>query len=250
VTLLVLEGVRKRFRRGLQELTALADVSLELFDGDLFGVLGGARSGKTTLLRVAAGIEPPDAGHVRFLGQDLASMSRRQRQAMLRSDLGCVWRADRSLRRLPVGDHVALPLIADGRPRLQAVARAHELLRSVSAEDCMEALLSELSTSELVRVSIAQALVREPRLILADQPTDTLNMIERDEILAILRSAAAESRVGVLLTSGDATGLLRTNRLASLDEGRLLLPSSGSAEPPNAELLDLDDARRRARERP
>jgi putative ABC transport system ATP-binding protein len=245
VALLVLDGVRKRFHRGIRELTALADVSLELFDGDLFGVLGGARSGKTTLLRVAAGIERPDAGSVRFLGRDLESMSRRERQAMLRSDLGCVWRTDRSLRRLPVGDHVALPLIADGRPRLKALARAHELLRRVSAEDCMEALLSELSTSELVRVSIAQALIREPRLILADQPTDTLNMVERDEILAILRVAAVESRVGVLLTSGDASGLLRTNRLASLDEGRLLIPRSDRGE-----LVDLREARRRGRRRP
>ncbi len=202
------------------------------------------RSGKTTLLRVAAGIERPDEGSVRFLGHDLASMSRRGRQAMLRSDLGCVWRVDRSLRRLPVADHIALPLIAGGSPRLKALARAHELLQRVAAEDCLDALLSELSTSELVRVSIAQALIREPRLVLADQPTDTLNMIERDEILAILRTAAAESRIGVLLTSGDASGLIRTNRLASLDEGRLLVPDSDSD---TGELVNLEQMRERSR---
>ena len=91
-----------------------------------------------------------------------------------------------------------------------------------------------------MRVSIAQALIREPRLVLADEPTDTLNMVERDEVLAILRDAAAEARVGVLLTSGDASGLLRTNRLASLDDGRLLVP------PPTrtAEFVDLDQGAR------
>ncbi|HEY6780060.1 MAG TPA: ATP-binding cassette domain-containing protein, partial [Thermoleophilaceae bacterium] len=104
MALLVLECVRKRYLRGIREVAALEDVSLELYDGDVYGVLGGARSGKTTLLRVAAGIERPDAGRVRFLGHDLASMSRRERQAMLRSDLGCVWRTDSSLRRLPVSD--------------------------------------------------------------------------------------------------------------------------------------------------
>ncbi len=242
MALLALERVRKRYLRGIREVAALEDVSLELYDGDVYGVLGGARSGKTTLLRVAAGIERPDAGCVRFLGNDLASMSRRQRQAMLRSDLGCVWRADSPLRRLPVADHVALPLIAGGMPRLKALARAHGQLRGVAAEDCMEALLSELSTSELVRVSIAQALIREPRLVLADQPTDTLNMIERDEILAILRTAAAEARVGVLLTSGDASGLIRTSRLASLDDGRLLVPPSDADE---GELVDLEQRRNR-----
>jgi ABC-type lipoprotein export system ATPase subunit len=242
MALLALDRVRKRYLRGIRELVALEDVSMELYDGDVYGVLGGARSGKTTLLRVAAGIERPDAGSVHFLGNDLASMSRRQRQAMLRSDLGCVWRADSPLRRLPVADHVALPLIAGGTTRLKALGRAHEQLRAVAAEDCSEALLSELSTSELVRVSIAQALIRGPRLVLADQPTDTLNMVERDEILAILRAAAADARVGVLLTSGDASGLLRTSRLASLDDGRLLVPPSDSHE---AELVDLDQRRTR-----
>ncbi len=120
MALLALDRVRKRYLRGIREVAALEDVSMELYDGDVYGVLGGARSGKTTLLRVAAGIERPDAGSVRFLGNDLASMSRRQRQAMLRSDLGCVWRADSPLRRLPVADHVALPLIAGGTPRLKA----------------------------------------------------------------------------------------------------------------------------------
>jgi putative ABC transport system ATP-binding protein len=240
--LLALDRVHKSFRRGVRGVVALDDVSLELFGGDVYGVLGGARSGKTTLLRIAAGIESPDHGTVRFLDRELTSMSRRERQAMLRSDLGCIWHGQRPLRRLPVVDHVALPLIAHGMPRPQAVRRAEEMLQRVSAEDCIEAMLSDLSTSELVRVSVAQALVRKPRLILADQPTDTLTMVERDEILAILRSVAAEAQVGVLLTAGDANGLLRSTRFASLSDGRLLIPESNDAE-----LVDLDGLRKRKR---
>lgn len=238
--LLALDGVRKTYQRGIREVVALQDVSLELFDGDLFGVLGGARSGKTTLLRIAAGIETPETGTVRFLGQDVASMSRRDRQRMLRCDLGCVWRTDSSQRRLTAADHVALPLIGARWPRLRALGRAHELLRQVAAEDCADGLLPELSTSELVRVSLAQALIREPRLVLADEPMNTLNMVERDEVLAILRSAAAEGRVGVLLTSGDASGLIRTNRMASLDGGRLLVPASDAGD-----VVSLERARHR-----
>lgn len=236
--LLALDGVRKRYQRGVRTVSALEDVSLDLYDGDLFGVLGGARSGKTTLLRMAAGIEPPDSGAVRFLGQDVATMSRRDRQRMLREDLGCVWRADTSQRRLPVIDHVALPLIGARWPRLRALSRAHEVLRQVAAEDCAEGLLPELSTSERVRVSIAQALVREPRLVLADEPTNTLNSIEREQVLEILREAASVRRIGVLITSGDASGLIRTNRLASLAQGRLLVPRSDAGT-----VVDLDKAR-------
>jgi putative ABC transport system ATP-binding protein len=236
--LLALDGVRKRYQRGVREVAALENVSLELFEGDLFGVLGGARSGKTTLLRIAAGIELPDQGTVQFLGQDLVTMSRRDRQRMLRCDLGCVWRADGSQRRLTAVDHVALPLIGARWPRVRALGRAHELLRQVDASDCAEGLLPELSTSELVRVSIAQALIREPQLVLADEPTDTLNMIERDEVFAILRTAAIENRVGILLTSGDVTGLIRTNRVAALEDGRLLVPASDAGK-----VVDLDGAR-------
>lgn len=236
--LLAVDGVRKRYQRGIRTVAALEDLSLDLYDGDLFGVLGGARSGKTTLLRIAAGIEAPDSGTVRFLGQDLATMSRRDRQHMLREELGCVWRADSSQRRLTAIDHVALPLIGARWPRMRALARAHEMLRQVAAQDCADGLLPELSTSERVRVSIAQALVREPRLVLADEPTNTLNSIERDEVLTILGQAAAERRVGVLLTSGDASGLMRTNRLASLADGRLLVPSSDTGT-----VVDLRDHR-------
>jgi ABC-type lipoprotein export system ATPase subunit len=238
--LLALERVRKRYQRGVREVAALEDVSLELSEGDLFGVLGGARSGKTTLLRIAAGIETPDQGTVRFLGRELATMSARDRQRMLRCDLGCVWRTDSSQRRLPAVDHVALPLIGARWSRRRALMRAHELLRRVDAADCAEGLLPELSTSELVRVSIAQALVRDPQVVLADEPTDTLNMIERDAVFAILRSAAAEGGVGILLTSGDVSGLIRTNRVAALEDGRLLVPASDAGD-----VVDLAGARGR-----
>lgn len=224
--LLALDRVEKRFRRGRREVVALDGVSLELFAGDYLGVMGETRSGKTTLLRVAAGMERPDAGTVRFRGRELGDMSRREREAMLRFDIGCVWQGDRSYRRLPVVSHVAFPLVSAGLSRAKAIARAHDFLRRVSVEHCADGLLPELSASEFARVSFAQALIREPRLLLADEPTDTLDMVERDEILGIVRSAASDVGVAVLMTAGDATGLTRANRFASLSEGRLLLQSS------------------------
>ena len=221
--LLALDGVEKRFRRGARQLVALDGVSLELFAGDFLAVLGETRSGKTTLLRVAAGIESPDAGSVRFMGRDLARMSRRERVGLRRREIGCIWKGERSDRRLTVIGHVALPLVGAGWSRPKAEARAHEFLRRVSAGHCAGAMLPELSASELARVSIAQALVREPKLVLADEPTDTLNMVEREEILGIIRSVARDANVAVLMTAGDATGALRANRFGSLTAGRLLL---------------------------
>jgi ABC-type lipoprotein export system ATPase subunit len=148
------------------------------------------------------------------------------------------------VRGLAVADHVALPLISAGRPRLEAVACANEVLRRVAVDHCAEARLSELSTSELVRVSIAQALVRRPRLLLADEPTDTLNVKERGEILDIVRSVAEDLGTAVLLTTGDASGAMRSTRVASLSEGRLLVPDSDAP----GEVVELEGQRRARRD--
>jgi ABC-type ATPase involved in cell division len=220
MALLALDRVSKRYRRGLREVVALDEVSLELSAGEVVAVLGGARAGKTTLLRIAAGLEGADCGEVRFAGEPLSGMTRQARREVLRRRLGCVWAPDRSNRRLKVVDHVALPLIASGQRRRGALARAYESLHEVSAERCAEALLSELSRSEFVRVSLAQALIRGPELLLADESADTLDMRERSEVLQILHGAAARG-VAVLLTTREASAVRGSTRCVSLSDGQL-----------------------------
>jgi putative ABC transport system ATP-binding protein len=241
--LLTLDGVGKRFHRAGHELVALDNVSLRLFAGDYLAVLGSPRSGKTTLLRVAAGIERPDTGTASFMGRNLAEMSERERTALRRHDIGCVWADLPPNHRLTAVDHVALPLVSAGFRRSQALARANEYLRRVGADGCAAARLHELSASEAARVSIAQAIVREPKLLLADEPTDVLNSEERRDILAIMRSIARDANVAVLMTAGDAAGALRATRFGSLKAGRLVLDESAEA----ADVVDLATAARRGR---
>lgn len=241
--LLALDGVEKRFRRGDREIVALDGVSLELFAGDHLAVLGSPRSGKTTLLRVAAGIERPDGGTVRFMGRDLSEMSDRERTRLRRHEIGCVWTGLHSNRRLTAIGHVGMPLVSAGWARSKAFARASEYLRRVDADHCADALLHELSASELARVSIAQAIVREPKLVLADEPTDVLNSDERREILGIIRSIAHDANVAVLMTAGDASGAIRARRFGSLKSGRLLLQE----EPGDGEVVRFDARARRER---
>lgn len=237
--LLALDEVEKRYQRGEREIVALDGVSLSLFAGDYLAVLGSARAGKTTLLRVAAGIERPDAGTVRFMGRDLASMSGRERTHVRRHEIGCVWARLHPNGRLTAVGQVALALVSSGWGRSRAVAKANEYLRRVDAGHCADARIHELSASELARVSIAQAIVREPKLILADEPTDVLNSEERRDILAIMRSIARDANVGVLMTAGDSAGALRATRFGSLKAGRLLLDDL------SADVVDLPTRDRR-----
>jgi putative ABC transport system ATP-binding protein len=225
MTLLSLAGVTKRFARGYREVEALAGIDLDVEPGDFVAIWGGSRSGKTTLLRVAAGIEAPDAGSVTFDGHDLAIGSRRSRARLLLTDIGCVWQTGRITRGLSVLDHVALPRFKE-RTHAQARREAHEMLERVGTPQGATARWHELTDGERTRVALAHALIRRPRLLLADEPTANLNMIEREQVLGVLRSVADEAGVAIVMTAPDAPNLLQSHRLMSLDGGRLIKPRS------------------------
>ncbi|HEU4701899.1 MAG TPA: ATP-binding cassette domain-containing protein [Conexibacter sp.] len=225
MTLLALAGVTKRFARGYREVQALAGIDLDVEPGDFVAIWGGSRSGKTTLLRVAAGIEAPDAGSVTFDGRDLVARSRRERARLLLTDIGCVWQTGRITRGLSVLDHVALPRFKE-RSHAQARREAHEMLERVGTPQAATARWHELTDGERTRVALAHALIRRPRLLLADEPTANLNMIEREQVLGVLRSIADEAGVAIVMTAPDAPNLLQSHRLMSLDGGRLIKPRS------------------------
>ncbi len=241
MSLLSLDGVTKRYARGYREVEALAGVGLEVEAGDFVAIWGGSRSGKTTLLRVAAGIEAPDGGRVAFGGRDLATLSRRARAQLLLTDVGCVWQTGRITRGLSVLDHVALPRFKQ-RSHAQARGEAHDVLERVGVPQAAGARWHELSDGERTRVALAHALIRRPRLLLADEPTASLNMIEREQVLGVLRSVADEAGVAIVMTAPDAPNLLQSHRLMSLDGGRLIKPRSEQ----RGTLIDFPRASERA----
>jgi len=241
MTLLSLDGVTKRYARGYREVAALSDVSLDVEAGDFVAIWGGSRSGKTTLLRVAAGIEPPDGGRVAFDGRDVEALSRRARARLLLDEIGCVWQTGRITRGLSVLDHVALPRFKE-RSHAHARSEAHAVLERVGAPQAAGARWHELTDGERTRVALAHALIRHPRLLLADEPTANLNMIEREQVLGVLRSVADEARVAIVMTAPDAPNLLQSHRLMSLDGGRLIKPRSEQ----RGTLIDFPRASERA----
>jgi putative ABC transport system ATP-binding protein len=241
MTLLSLDGVAKRYARGYRELVALDDVSLDVEPGDFVAIWGGSRSGKTTLLRIAAGIEPTEVGTVTYDGRDLATLSRRGRAQLLLNEIGCVWQTGRITRGLSVLDHVALPRFK-GRSHARARSEAHDALERVGARGAANARWHELSDGERTRVALAHALIRRPKLLLADEPTANLNLIEREQVLAILRSIAEEAGVAIVMTAPDAPTMLQSHRLMALDGGRLVKPRS---EQPGM-LIDFPRAGERA----
>lgn len=226
--LLRLESVSKSYMRGPRELRVLKDVSLEVHAGELISVYGQRGAGKTTLLRVAAGFEPPDRGLVRFDGMDLAGLSRRRRARLHREEIGWVERSGPQTTGLLMGIYVGLPLYRTVGPA-EAQRRALAALAKVGAEDAASARWSSLSDTARTLVAIAEALVREPRLLVVDDPTAGLSVIDRERVLGLLRSAAEDTGLGVLMAVPDMPAMLHAHDVRSLSRGRLLAP----ADPPN-----------------
>jgi putative ABC transport system ATP-binding protein len=241
MTLLSLDGVTKRYARGYREVEALADVALDVEAGDFVAIWGASRSGKSTLLRIAAGIEAPDGGRVSYDGRDLATLSRRGRARLLLTEVGCVWQTGRITRGLSVLDHVALPRFKQ-HGHARARREAHEMLERVGVRQAASTRWHELTDGERSRVALAHALIRQPRLLLADEPTANLNMIEREQVLSVLRSVADEAGVAIVMTAPDAPNLLQSHRLMSLDAGRLVKPRSEQ----RGTLIDFPSASERA----
>jgi len=232
MTLLQLERVGRRHRQDGHERVVLRDVTLELDAGELAVVWGLRRSGRSTLLRVAAGIEAPDTGAVRFAGRDLAG------GGALGGGIGYCRRGRGGMEGRDVLDELLLAQLARGTPQPVARSRAFSALERAGAEQCAARTARELDTAETVRAAIARALVLEPSLLVLDEPTAGVDLLARDGILSLLRALADEG-AAVLIATGEATALSGADRALSLTEGEL----RGSCAPELATVLPL---RRRA----
>jgi ABC-type multidrug transport system ATPase subunit len=239
MSLLVLDGVSKRHAEcwAQQQATALRSVSLVIEPGELVGVWGRRRSGRTTLLTVAAGVERPTEGVVRFGGIDMTERS------MLGVPRGVAYCASGFPPALgnTVGEQVAAPLLGRGIRVPDANGLVGTALRRVGAEAIAARDPAELSHAELARIMLARALVMEPRLLVLDQPLAGVPpATERDAMLSLLQSLAHRDGIAVLMAVDEAAELAGTDRALTIDMGEL------RGETNSRELGEVIPLRRRA----
>jgi lipoprotein-releasing system ATP-binding protein len=211
-------------------------VSLACDRGDCVAVYGTSRSGKSTLLRLAAGEESPTSGSVLYDGQDLRALGERRRSSLRRAEVAWV---PTSLDFQPgsnVLEQIALSGFLRSRDWELAKRAARDALSTAGIEHCADAEPSELSDGELRLTGIAQAIVKQPRLLLADEPATNLDPVERDRVLDLLRACAQERGVAVLFSATHADETLRSTWLVRLDAGRLTVPSD---PPSTGEVIDF-----------
>lgn len=220
--LLEVTDLCKRYADGSHELVVLNDASFEIFAEDFIGLWGMRRAGKSTLLRILAGLEPPDSGSVRFDGVELTTLAPDARVRLLRNQLALASFGWPTYRNRSVCEHVALAACADnsmtGR---SARVLARRALHRLSVVECAERPLERLSLDEQIRVELARAIVRGPRLLLIDDPPLLQSPSENAELQQLLRSLGEEPGRAVVLGACDTGPIQHAQRMMALGRGRL-----------------------------
>jgi putative ABC transport system ATP-binding protein len=217
----IVENVTKRFRQGTTIVDALRDVRLTIAAGEFVAVMGASGSGKSTLLHVMAGLTRPDAGRVLIAGQDLAAMPDRALTVFRRRHIGLVFQAFNLIPTLTARDNILLPLLADGRGE-PADNLLRDLLARLKMTDRLRHPPDALSGGEQQRVAIARAVVTEPAVLLADEPTGSLDSITGQGICRLLKDLCDEQGRTVVVVTHEPAVAVWAKRIVVLKDGRTL----------------------------
>ena len=215
-------GLSKEFARargGRRVFTAVHPLDIGLDEGQLTVISGHSGSGKSTLLTMLAGILTPTAGHVHVDGTDLYALRDEERSRLRNARIGLVPQGNTALRALTVLDNVLLPSVLYSRDEAPA-ARGRELLTTVGLADLAEAKPTELSGGELRRMAIARALLMDPAIVIADEPTAGLDSANATTVLTLLRDAA-DRGTAVLVVSHEAETQRFADRSYVMEDGHL-----------------------------
>ena len=200
MALVKLQDVRKTYRLGDQEFHALKGVSLQIEEGDFLAIIGPSGSGKSTLMHLLGCLDVPSAGQMEICGYDLSRASSDTLAGVRNRELGFVFQAFNLLPKLDVVRNIELPLIYSGISRKERRARAIEVANAVGLGDRLANRPTQLSGGQCQRVAIGRALVNNPRILFADEPTGNLDSTTGEMILEMFRQLNRDGRTVVLVT--------------------------------------------------
>lgn len=172
---IVARGLTRTYRMGMSEVIGVRDIDLEIPAGEMVVLKGDSGSGKSTLLALLAGMDKPTAGSLTVAGNDLTTASQTRLTLFRRQIVGMVFQSFNLLPTLTVIENVCLPALLAGRPHKETRTEAAELLRWLGLESRLDHVPARLSGGEMQRTAIARALINDPRIILADEPTGNLD---------------------------------------------------------------------------
>jgi putative ABC transport system ATP-binding protein len=212
-------GLSRVYGRGAEAVHALRDVDLSIARGEFVAVMGPSGSGKSTLLHLVGGLDRPDTGEVRLDGSTLTDLDDEALAHLRRRRIGFVLQFFNLFPLLSARENVAFPLLLDGRR--DALERADDALARVGLTDRASHRPNQLSGGEQQRVAVARALVTEPAVVLADEPTGSLDSLAGEDVLRLLRTAADDGHA-VLLITHHAPAAAYADRVVRLRDGAVV----------------------------
>ena len=215
--------------RGLEmsfgQTHALRGVDLDILAGEVLAVTGPSGSGKSTLLHVMAGVLVPDAGRVDYHGsdttQDIAALDEAARSRLRLKEFGFIFQFGQLLPDLSALDNVTIPLLLAGTPRRRALAQARETLGELGLSEHLDKRPTQLSGGQAQRAAVARALVTNPRLLFADEPTGSLDSLAAERTMEVLLNSVRSRGAGLVIITHDARVAAYADREVTVRDGRI-----------------------------
>ncbi len=215
------QGVAKDFPVGDDQIRVLHDVNVDVNAGELTYLVGESGSGKTTLISIIAGILYPTEGRVQVFDTEIYDLSDNDLVRFRLANIGFIFQQYNLLPTLTAAENAAIPLIADGMKRSEAVERARDLLEKLNIANQADKFPRQLSGGQQQRVAIARALVHEPRLIVCDEPTAALDAKSGRRVMDLLREVALAAERAVIIVTHDNRIFDLADRILAMEDGRI-----------------------------
>lgn len=224
-----LTNLSRVFRTQDVETTALNNINLQVNEGEFLAIMGPSGCGKSTLLSILGMLDSPSAGSFEFLGQDIAGFGEKQLATLRKASIGFVFQSFNLIDELTVFENVELPLQYQNISKSERKQRVEEILKRVAIDHRAEHLPQQLSGGQQQRVAVARALVINPKLILADEPTGNLDSKNGDEVMAMLRELNREGTTVIVVTHSEKEGNY-ADRLVRLLDGQVMVDKANRVQ--------------------
>jgi len=211
----------KSFHTGERVVDVLSGISLQVHSGEIIALLGASGAGKSTLMHIMGALDRPSSGTVRYMGEDLFRKSESQLATFRNSAIGFVFQFHHLLPEFTALENVMMPVLINGMSRREAMARAETLLEEVGLKQRVSHKPGELSGGEQQRVAVARALVMDPKLLLADEPTGNLDMKTSESIHQLFTDLHASRGLTVVVVTHNEMLAARTGRQIRLLDGKI-----------------------------